>query len=345
MNPFAAYYAINTKLHAKKRVLFSDEDWLKMLEFKKINQFIDFIKKQEGFGELVMQYKKQDIHRSDLEIILDRYVVSQVEQMLHYFSGDYKNFFKTLLMEYEIVDLQLLLRSIARNEPMKEIEENFIHSTKYGLTCYSKLLNCNNVIQFVENLRGSEYYDALKTLTQEDIIKREFHMEMRLYILYYKTLMKRAEKLSQKDHKIAVEMIGSKIDFANVQWIYRATKYYDISPEEILIYSLPGGTKVSYRKLKTLCYTKSIEEMKQLANKYLGRELFDHEGDVFLERTMDRYLYQYAKKLEVDKPNVATVLAYICMLTTEVQDLVALTEGIRYELPENELKQYLVHTI
>ncbi|MDF2614953.1 MAG: H+transporting two-sector ATPase subunit [Clostridia bacterium] len=345
MNPFAAYRTINTKLKSRRKNLLLDKEWGKVLELKSVSQVTDFLKKRPGYKNLVNEHRIDELHRTDLEVILERYIVKEIESMLHYFSGAYKEFFKTFLMESEINDLQLLLRSISRNENIDEIERFFTHSSKYGLSIYPKLLGCRTVVQFIEALKGTVYYDALKTMVQEDVIKREFHMEMKLYILFYKELMEKAEGLSPKDKEIARKMIGTQVDFINVQWIYRAIKYYDISPEEILIYSMPFGNKLTYQKLKNLSYVKNLEEFKKLAKKYLSYSLFEEENDAFLDRVIYKHIYQYIMKLNDNGESIATSLAYIYTLYIEVQDLIALTEGIRYTLSENELKKYLVHTI
>lgn len=345
MNPFAYYRAINTKLHGKRRTLLSPKEWEKVTEFKAVPQVIDFLKKRESYKKIVADYKIEDLHRADLEIILDRYIVKEIETMLHYFSGSYKEFFKTFLMEYEINDLQLILRTIARKENMENIEQLFVHSEKYGLANYNKLLSCKSVGQFIEALKGTVYYDALKTITQDDLTKREFHMEMKLYILFYKRLLEKADQLSSNDKVIAKKVIGTKADLINIQWIFRATKYYDITPEEIIIYCLPSENKLTYQKLKTLSYSKNIDEFKNLVEKYLSYELFSQEDDVFLERTIDKYIYDYVVRNNNDGENIFASLAYIYILNIEIKDLVALIEGIRYTLPENELKKYLVHTI
>lgn len=345
MNPFAAYRAINTKIHGKKRSLLPKTEWAKLAALQNVSQVIDYLKKQESYKAVFATCKNNDLHRSDLEILLDRYCVREIEEMLHYFSGSYKDFFSTFLMEYEILDLDLILRTIAREESMAGIEELFVHSEKWASADYHKLINCKNVAQFVEALKGSSYYLAIKTLTQEDLSKREFHMEMKLYMLYYSILGEKMERLEKKDQKIARLFIGTKIDFLNAQWLYRAIKYYDISPEEILIYSLPNGNKLTYRKLKQLSYIKNVDECKRLIEKYLNYPLFKDNNDAFLDCMSDRYLYKFALKMAKDDETIASSLSYINLIGIETNDLIALTEGVRYELPENELSKYLVHSI
>jgi len=345
MNPFASYRAMNTKLHAKKRTLLSKNEWNKIIQAQEVPQVIDFLKKRVGYKEQMAQYKSSDLHRSDLEILLDRYCVSEIEDMMHYFSGSYKEFFKTFLMEYEISDLGLILRTISKEDDLNGIEALFVHSNKHCMVNYHKLVGAKNTNQFIEALRDTHYYTALRTMTSEDVAKREFHMEMKLYILFYNELIEKASRLKASDEKLARQMIGTKIDFLNAQWIYRALKYYNIPPEVILIYSIPNGNKLTYQKLKKLSYSKSVDDFKKLVEKYLSYPLFKQQNDVFLDCMTDRYLYKFASRMDKDNDTIAASLAYITLLDIEVNDLVALTEGIRYKLGEGELGRYLVHTI
>ena len=247
-------------------------------------------------------------------------------------------FFKTMLMEYEILDLQLILQAIAKDGDLTMLEDRFVHSTRYSKIDYDTLLKAQTVPQFSEALKGTIFYNSLKTLTLRNATKREFHMEMKLYVLYYRELMKKANQLDKTDCQIAQDIIGTMIDQINIQWIYRGAKYYKISPEEILIYVLLDGKKLGYTKLKELCYT---SEFQALAEKYLGYEVFKQNNDIFLERTMDRYLHSYYLKQKGDN-NIGVCLVYIYELLLQIKNLVSITECIRYGYNQEEKKRYLI---
>lgn len=344
MNNTFRYAAISSKLKVRKRAFLSKEDYENVIRFNNITQMTQFLKDRVDFKEGFQDISNANIHRGDLEIILHRYEVSEVEKIINYFSGHYREFFKIMLIEYEILDLQLILQTIAKNIDLTYIKNHFVHSKKYSKLNYDELLGAKTVPQFVDQLRGSIYYAPLKTLTQEDAVRREFHMEMKLYVLYYKELMKKANKLSPVDSHIATNMIGILIDCINIQWIYRATKYYQISPEEILIYVLPEGDKISFKKLKKLCYTHSIDEFKSKAQKYLAYPIFKEEDDTLLERTIDRYLYTHYLK-NTDSKNIGICLGYIYELLLQVKELIRITECIRYGYTEEQKIKYLVRTI
>jgi V/A-type H+-transporting ATPase subunit C len=104
-NTYDTYYAIKTKLTTKKGRIFKKFDWDKILDFTSVEQLIDYLKKSETFQD-VLKDVKNDIHRDNLETILDRYKVLEIEELLHYYSGAYKEFIKsflTLLTKSELI--------------------------------------------------------------------------------------------------------------------------------------------------------------------------------------------------------------------------------------------------
>nr|WP_312576383.1 V-type ATPase subunit [Sedimentibacter sp.] len=341
MNPYISYEAINTKIVSKRGHILKRDDWEKLLDFSTVDQITDFLKNKPEIRKAFQDMKNNDIHRDSLEIILGNYKTIEIEQILHYCSGPYKEFLITMLMENEISDISLILRKISRGEDLKDIEQRFVHSENYTKLDYNRLLSSRSVVQFTENLRGSPYYNGLKTLTNEDAIKREFHIEMKLQVVLYKNLIKKAEKLNDKDKETVNEIIGFKIDLENIQWIYRAISFYDISPEEMLIYSLEGGKKITYRRLKNLCYVKTKEEFKNLVKDYMSFDLFQGVSDSTTDIGIDYNMYYFLKNNKYN--NIGSVISYIYKLGTIIDDLICITEGIKYKVPKEKLKGYLAH--
>ncbi|MGE5613682.1 MAG: V-type ATPase subunit [Bacillota bacterium] len=343
MNPYMPYGAVSTKILAKNSRIFDKAKLEKLMECNTVEQVAEYLKDKYGLGRLVDEARLQYLHRDKLEMILQRYKVREVEDILHYLSGPYKEFASVYLMESEIHDLVLILRRIAKGEEPEELGDYLVHSEKMSGLPYEKLAASRTIPQFVESLRGTPYYNVLKTVTDYDVAKREFHIEMKLYQLYYGTFLKKAEKLDEADNKAAREIIGSKIDFLNVQWIYRAKKYYEVSPEQMLIYCLPGGVKLGSGRLKKLCYTKSVEEIKQLSAQYLKFDIFTSDNGFIIEKNIENYMFEYLKKNKF-RGNIGFVLSFFYMLGCAIREFTTITEGVRYRLPKDDLKEYLIHT-
>lgn len=345
MNPNMAFYAVNTKIVTKKGRILDSKDWNKFIESTSLEQLSDLLKNNVEFGKAFSEEDLSESERVNLETALSKFRKIEIENLLHYFSGDYKEFLKTFLMEEEINDLSLILRMLSRGESLEGIKERFVHSDLFTTLDFDDLISLKNIEQLTKKLKGTVYYNGLRNLTSEDALKRDFHIEMKLYVVLYKTLFEAAEKLDKEDMKAAKEIIGLKIDLLNIQWIFRALKYYSISPEEIFIYSLEGGRKIDYDKLRNLCYSKSLDEFKKLVKSYIEYDIFKdlNDAEIDINVVINSYMFNYLKNKSYH--NIGTAISFIYLLDIIINDITSITEGIQYNVPKDKIKGYLSYKI
>lgn len=343
MNPNMAYYALETKIATKKGHILNKNDWNKFIESDSVEQLVSHLKNNTEFNKSFV-ISNDSFYRNDLEAILLRFKTLEVENLLHYFSGSYKEFIKTLLMEAEIQDLSLILRKIARGESLEEIENRFVHSRIYSNLPFQELTSSNSFDQAIQNLKGTMYYNGLSNLSKNDALTREFHMEMKMYLVFYRTLFEKATKLDKEDQRAVKEIAGLKIDLLNIQWIYRAKRYYNISAEEMFNYSLEGGKSIDLTQLKKLCYTKSTDEFAKLVHGYLGYDLFkDLNDETDINIVIESYLFNFVKRKTYK--NIGTIISFVFLLDTVINDLTSIIEGIKYKISKEKLKSYLAYNI
>lgn len=343
MNPSMAYDAILVKINYRKSRLFKNLDWEKLIECNTVLELKEQLTNNEELSKVMKSLSNESIDRNSLEAALGKFKTLETENLLNYFIADYKEFVIALLVESEIKDLSLVLRKIARSESLQDIEDRFTHSKRHKTLPFDKLVNSKTVFQFTENLKGTPYYAQLRNLTNEDAITREFHIEMKSYIEYYRNLTEKAQKLDNLDRNTAMEIIGLKIDLLNVQWIYRALNFYKISKEEILIYSLNGGSTIDNPKLKELCNSKSTDEFKKKVNSFLKKDIFSNDDDVGIDLIVNKYLYNYINKKKTG--SIGVVVSYMYLLDFLVEDITTILEGINYKLDKDNIKKYLVRSM
>lgn len=341
MNSNMAYGAINTKIIAKKSRITNKEDWDRYLNCGSVEELTQLLKNNKEIGKVFEEENNSISRRVKLEVSISKLRRIEIENLLHYFSGEYKEFIKSFLLVEEINDLSLVISKLSREESLEDIKDHFIHSDKFTLIDFDDLLRAKNIDDLVSKLQGTIYYKGLSNLTKEDAINREFHIEMNLYLSLFRDLFDKVKKLNKKDREAAKDIIGFKIDLLNIQWIYRAKKYYNITPEEVFIYSLEGGKSIGYDKIKKLCYSNSSTDFAKLVNKYLKCNFFEDINDVEVDinSVVNTNMFNFLRNK--DYQNIGTVISFIFMVEMVIDDLTSIVEGIKYKIPKEKLIQYL----
>ncbi len=348
MSRVGRFAAINTKVKTLSSKLLKKKDYENLIESKSVKDVVEYLKNNTAYKTVLNDINLQHIKVDEIEIIFKKYIISQYRKLIHYFTDEYRKLFKIIFLRYEIEDLKLYLRTIMRNESLKDIGEFIVYSGIHSNIDHEILTNSNDMEEFISNLKGTIYYEILKPYMNEDKEKRLFYMEMSLDGIYFKQLNKQIEKLHREDRRILTELLGQNIDLLNLQWIYRGLKFYRLSPEELINYTLSNGLYLNFNKLKELCYS---DNEKVLIDKMVDSKygfLFDNKDtlEIFMERRIERYLYflflEYKKR---EKMNIIESIVYMHLLEYEMRDIFSIIEAIRYGLNPEESKKFLVRRI
>lgn len=342
------FAAVNTKIKALKGNMLTNEDYVNLLKQGSVTGVGQYLKEYTSYNEVLKGVDVSVIHRDDLELTLNKYMILILEKLLHYFEGEYKKLYKTILTRYVIEDIKLYIRALIRNEELNLIAKQTLYIKKCQNIDENQLSQSKTIDELVENLKGTPYYQALRPFLNDDKDKLIFYMEMSLDRLYFNLLYNQIQKLEKNDKKFIIEILGKNIDLLNIEWMYRGLKYYFLSPEEIINYTLEGGYDLNYRKIKDICYSRDENEFIEKILKTRYAFLFDNKDtiDLFMERRIKRYLYyELLRFYKKGKMDIIQSITYIHLLEYEIRDIVSIIEASRYKLNKNEAKKYLVRNI
>ena len=77
-------------------------------------------------------------------------------------------------------------------------------------------------------------------------------------------MWKKEKKLLKGDEKeLFLKDYGTKIDLLNLQWIYRAKKYYHMLPPDIYALTIPYHYRIRVDEFKELVETPTAEEFER----------------------------------------------------------------------------------
>lgn len=346
MGNISKYAAINTKVKAMEKQLLTDADYLKMIEIQDVASIVEYLRSETYYQNLVKSDTQADI--GELEGLLKKHLFSQYEKLYHYVNGEDKRFFKILFMRYEIENIKVFLRMIIRKESLHRISDHIIIPQAYGRINYTLLNDAKTLDDLIAGLEGTEYQKILHMFKDEEEDKLMFYMEMNLDRLYFRELYKQVNRLDTINCKAIGEIVGRNIDMLNIQWIYRGRRFYKISQEELVNYSLPGGRYFKYPELKEMCYKEQLSAIEATVRTSAYGGIFEDSPDfeVFLERSMERYIYRFFNELRKKYPmTMVEPLVYMHRLEYEIRDLITILEMKRYQFSGEEGKRFLVRHI
>ena len=345
MDKVITYAAVNAKIRALEKDFLKRDDYLNMIQKKSVVDVARYLKDNTSYGKLLREINIDNISRRDLEDILKNNMIKNMDKLVYYFRDDYKEFIRSLYIKYEIEDLKILSRSIFNGKELETIEKPLSFLGKYSRVSPKSLFKSGTIRDLIYSLEGSEFFEFLIPLVDG---RREnlFRFEMTLDMGYFSIIQSRKLKISREDRKILKKWEGLLADLYNIQWVYRGKKFYSLSPEELLNYTINFGDKLTFRERKAMCYAKNLEELyKMIANTIYGF-LFKKEEmyrDIYMERRINRFIYYKLKALDRQfSLSIIQTIDFVWSFEFEIRDIISILEAIRYDTPSEEARKFLV---
>jgi len=341
------FAAVNAKIKAMEGRLLKDEDYESLLRLESVTEVARYLKEKTVYSEVLASVETENIHRGMLENLIKQNMVKNIDRIIHYFTDDYRDFIKTLYAKYEIEDLKSIARAIYNRKDASDFKSS-VFIGKYSRLDTDKIFEAKNIRDIIFALKGSEFYKFLLPSIDGNFAENLFRFEMILDMSYYTILQRGWSKLSKWDIALLRQAQGIIADLLNIQWIYRGIKFYRLSPEELLNYTINIGYRLNFNMLKMLCYASSLDEFFKLVKdtKYSFMFKEDETTDIYMERRLERYIYFELKALVRNNSlSIISAFAFIIFLEFEVRDIIAIVEAIRYNIPADQAYKYIIRKL
>lgn len=347
MSNVRRFAAVNTKIKSMVGKLLSKEDYQKMIVMESEEEIFDYLTEHTYYANIFKDMDASEYTVATIEAQIKNYIITLYKKIMNFITGDYKKLFKLLMKRFEAEDIKTYLRALILKQDISELHKSYPNAFVYSKLDYRDLSMSSDLADFIEKLDGTIYYKVLKLYLSEAPERILFYMEMNIDRVYFSKLSVEIAKF-KGDERPIFDILQMNIDFLNFQWIYRGRKFYDLSPEEVLNYTLPNGHFLDYDHLKRLAYAESEEALFGVMSETHYKKLFKHDKSTerFLERDMDRYLYKKFLRSERESNlNMITVVTFTHRLEFEMRDLFTIMEAKHYGVPSLELKEYLIRVL
>lgn len=139
-----------------------------------------------------------------------------------------------------------------------------ISLTRHSKLDLEKLTQANTIEEFVNSLKGTEYYSPLSKIGEE-YTPLLFDYGMALDQYYFANIWSVKDKLFKKENlQEIIKAYGNKFDMLNLQWIYRSRRYYHMAPADIYALLIPVHYKLSHKEITALVEAADNEEFRRV---------------------------------------------------------------------------------
>lgn len=347
MSNVRRFAALNTKIKSMVGKLLTKEDYQKMLVMSTERELFDYLMEHTYYSNVFKDMDAKEYTVANIEYRIKDYIIHLYQKIMCFITGDYKVLFRLLMKRFEAEDIKVYLRALILNQDISEFYKKFPSASVYSKLDYQELSNAMDLHEFIEQLHDTMYYRVLKLYLNEEEERMLFYMEMNIDRMYFSKLAKEISKY-KGDERPIFEILQMNIDFLNFQWIYRGRKFYHLSSEEILNYTLENGHYLNFEILKALSYAEDDAALFEILSETHYHKLFSHDKSTerYLERDMDRYLYhKFLKSERESNLNMITVVTFTHRMEFEMRDLFTIMEAKHYGVPADELKNYLIREL
>ncbi|MDR1017448.1 MAG: V-type ATPase subunit [Lachnospiraceae bacterium] len=343
MGSLLTYGAIVTKIRGMTSKLLTDKDYEAIAGLRNVPEAIAFLREKPGYKDFIDQMDSSLYHRRHVEKMLILSLYEDFSKLEKFANLKQRQYLKIYLMSYEVDLINYCLRIVFNHyDKPFDIDYRRPFFDRYSKISIEKLITSTNIEELVDNLKGTEYYDPLHKLSDAKDANL-FDYDLTLQIYYYSTIWKKQRKnMGKDDIALFKKDMGTEVDLMNLQWIYRAKRYYHMKVADIYALTIPIQYSLSIDEFKALVEAPSIEEFYNVLETTKYAKKINMEAGVNLEKASDKLLTALFKTDRVKNPySFASIHTYLYMKELEINKITVALEGIRYGLGSREILSYL----
>ena len=173
--------------------------------------------------------------------------------------------------------------------------------------------------------------------------KSAFDYNLALDLYYYTSTWKEQKKILKKsDLELFMRDRGSKIDLLNIQWIYRAKKYYNMKPADIYLMLIPIHYKLSTELVKDMVEAPGVEEFENVVIRTTYARHYNFKQNLTMEQMYADCLHHlYTADRRKNPYSVSAINTYLFLKEEELKKLTTVMECVRYGLNPGETAAYI----
>lgn len=332
---------------AKARAMYGrrlkPEDYHALLACKTVGEVAGYLKSQTAYASILAGINEVDMHRLQLETKLRQKLFDDYAALCRYEISVGEHFSQYLITRTEIEQILhsiLLLNADMPEEYLFSMPMYLSRHTRIDLSSLSRIKSFDDLLRA---LAHTSYHALLEPFRPAENDRLHFtEIENALYTyLYGNVFQVIGHYMKGESAKQLTELFDSYIDLLNYVRILRLKFTYHSGTDFIRSTLFPYGT---FRKklLNEVLAAESKEQIDAVLTKTsIGRQIAKIEYN-YVDEIPNRVKYKTCRRdIRFSTHPSVVMMSYIFLTQCEIFDIITIVEGIRYQLPPDEIEKLL----
>lgn len=339
------YSALTTKVKAMNGRLLTQEQFRQMSDLHSVPEIVSYLKKIPSYEKVFAGQDETLLHRGAAEVLVKQSFYEDFGKLYRFCDMQQRVFLKDYFMRYEIKALKLVLRYLfdeREDRPDIDLSAYRERFQKHTVLNPLTLVQAENIEGLAQALGDTPYGRVIRQVySREDA--NLFDYESALDLFFFRNIWQDVKNHLKKDDLETVRRaIGVEADMLNIQWIYRAKKYYRMAPADIYSMIIPVHYKISMQQQKQMAEADSEKSLIEILEAGGYASQFQEAQPEQLEKLCDRLLERvHALNMRTKPYSAACLDTYLYRKEEEVNRIIKVMECVRYALPAEKMKEYL----
>lgn len=345
MGNVLSYSGLSTKIRAMQSKLVTEEQLQEIAQLSSVPQVIAYLKRTPEYKKSWASLDETELHRGQIERLLKTSIFNNFQRIYHFSNPTQRKFLDLYSRRYEIRLLKEIMTNIFDHRSTNPLDispygEFFrLHSN----LDIQKLVLCETIEDFLNSLKGNEFYFPLSRVQALESSAPLFDYGMALDLYYFSLIWNIRKKLFKgNDLAEMTHAYGEKFDMLNLQFIQRSKRYFHMDPADIYALLIPMNYKLKKEEINALVEASTDEDARQFFRKtYYGKkyeQLTAANLEEFYNIILRSILEKEARK---DPYSVAMLYSYLYHKEHEVNRLTIAIECVRYGVSPDETMRYI----
>lgn len=318
-------------------------DYEALLSCHTVSEVATYLKNETVYRTVLSDINESTIHRGFLESRLRRHMWDNYATLVRFDMSAGNRLSDYLMMREETDQIMRLLRRMNVGHARDYILSTPAFFSGHSQLDYVAVNRAADMAQLVAALEGTPYQKILAPFA--DTVNGALpltEMETALYTALTERLLQTIRQTSGTLQQELTDLCGTQIDVQNVTRVLRLKTYFHADPEEIRPYLLPSGGTIPPRTWDKLLQADADALPELFFATRAGRRVPAAHRPYLYDLPTRATYFTARHYMHFSVHPMVVLLSYLMIMETEVMDLTNIIEGIRYQLPPEEIKPLLV---